>query len=137
MSRTLYKDIHKTKGMCQDAPLKFFRPRRQSNPEKAAATFLSTSVGDQECIIDRGASLHFVDKSSPSLKTVTKSDTLCLFVTANRTVETDEKATVYIKDLEVFLCVKLVENFPAVLSLGMLCEKMAPPTRGQRESSPL
>ena len=65
--------------------------------------------------------------SSPTpeeLKTVTKSDTPCLITTANGTVETNEEATVYIKDSDVFLSVKLVDDSPAVLSLGMLCETM-------------
>ena len=42
----------------------------------------------------------------------------------NGTVETNEEATAYIKDLDMFLCVKSVDDSRAVLSLGMMCEKM-------------
>ena len=58
------------------------------------------------------------------LKTVTNSDTLCLIVTANGTVESNDEATVHIKDLDIFLCVRLVDDAPAVLSLRMVCEMM-------------
>ena len=33
-------------------------------------------------------------------------------------------ATFYISDWDMFICVKLVEDSPAVLSLGMLREEM-------------
>ena len=36
------------------------------------------------------------------LKAVTKSNTICLIMTANGTDEINEKATVYIKDLDIF-----------------------------------
>ena len=58
-------------------------------------------------------------------KTVTNSDALCLVTIANVTVETNEEATEYITDLDIFLCVELVEDFSAVLSLSMLCETMS------------
>ena len=46
-------------------------------------------------------------------KTVTNSDTVCLIVAANGEVKTDEVATVYIKDSDTFLCVKMVDDSPA------------------------
>ena len=45
-------------------------------------------------------------------------------MTTNGTVETDEEATVYIKDLDMFFCVKLVDDSPAVLLLTMSGETM-------------
>ena len=45
-------------------------------------------------------------------------------MTANGRVETTEEATVYIKDLDIFVCANLVDDSPAVLSLEMLCEAM-------------
>ena len=42
-------------------------------------------------------------------------------MTANGTVGTNEEATVYSKDLDIFLFVELVDGCPAVLSLRMLC----------------
>ena len=41
---------------------------------------------------------------------------------ANGEVQTKEEATVYVKELDLFVTVKLLEDTPAVLSLGKLCE---------------
>ena len=41
---------------------------------------------------------------------------------ATGTVEAKVEATVYIKDLDIFICVKLEEDSPAVSSLGLFCE---------------
>ena len=38
-------------------------------------------------------------------------------------VQTHEEATVYVKELDVFLTMKVLENTPAVLSLGKLCDE--------------
>ena len=46
------------------------------------------------------------------LQTVTNSDTPCLIITATGTVENNEAVTVYIKDMDTFLCVKLVDDSP-------------------------
>ena len=43
--------------------------------------------------------------------------------TANGEVQTHEEATVYIKELDIFLTMKVLENTPAVLSLGKLCDE--------------
>ena len=57
-------------------------------------------------------------------KTVTKSDTHCLLMTASGTVETRVEATVYIKDSDTHFRVQLVDDHPVVLSLGVVCEAM-------------
>ena len=43
-------------------------------------------------------------------------------MTANGEVQTIEEATVYVKELDLFVTVMLLEESPAVLSLGKLCE---------------
>ena len=43
-------------------------------------------------------------------------------MTANGEVQTRKDATVYVKELDLFVTVMLVEETPAVLSLGKLCE---------------
>ena len=43
-------------------------------------------------------------------------------ITANGEVQTREEATVYVKQLDLFVKVMLLEETPAVLSLGKLCE---------------
>ena len=85
---------------------------------------------------DGGASPHLIGICSlppEELKTVTNSDTPCLITTENGTVETGVEAAVY-KELDVFLRVKLVNDSPAVLSLGMLCETMGVLFFGSQES---
>ena len=44
-------------------------------------------------------------------------------ITANGEVQTHEEATVYVKQLDIFLTMKVFENTPAVLSLGKLCDE--------------
>ena len=43
-------------------------------------------------------------------------------MTANGEVQTREEATLYVKELDLFVTVMLLEETPAVLSLGKLCE---------------
>ena len=38
-------------------------------------------------------------------------------------VQTHEEATVYVKELDIFLTMKVLEDTPAVLSLGKLCDE--------------
>ena len=51
-------------------------------------------------------------------------------VTANGEVQTHEEAIVYVKELDIFLTMKVLENTPAVLSLGKLCDENGIPTNG-------
>ena len=46
-----------------------------------------------------------------------------MVITANGEVQTHEEATVYVKELDIFLTMKVLENTPAVLSLGKLCDE--------------
>ena len=45
-----------------------------------------------------------------------------MVLTANGEVHTNEGAQVYVHDLNLFVTVQLLEETPAVLSLGKLCE---------------
>ena len=45
-----------------------------------------------------------------------------MVLTANRDVHTHEEAQVFVHDLNLFVTVQLLEETPAVLSLGKLCE---------------
>ena len=38
-------------------------------------------------------------------------------------MQTHEESTVYVKELDIFLTMKVLENTPAVLSLGKLCDE--------------
>ena len=70
--------------------------------------------------------MHMISKkdlSDAEMDTLTKSCSPTIVITANGEVQTHEEATVYVKELDVFLTVKVLENTPAVLSLGKLCDE--------------
>ena len=80
---------------------------------------------DREFVVDSGASMHMVsrkDFSSAELDTVKVSKSPTTVVTANGEVLTKEEATVYVNELDLFVKEMLLEDTPAVLSLGKLCE---------------
>ena len=57
------------------------------------------------------------DLSDAEMDTLTKSCSPTIVITANGEVHTHEEATVYVKELDILLTVKVLENTPAVLSL--------------------
>ena len=57
------------------------------------------------------------------MDTLTKSCSPTIVITANGEVQTQEEAIVYVKDLGIFLTMKVLQNTPAVLSLGKLCDE--------------
>ena len=63
------------------------------------------------------------DLSDAEMDTLTKSCSLTIVITANGEVQTHEEATVYVKELDIFLTLKVLENTPAVLSLGKLYDE--------------
>ena len=54
---------------------------------------------------------------------MTKSCSPTISITADGEVQTHEEAIVYVKELDIFLTMKVLEDTPAVLSLGKLCDK--------------
>ena len=70
--------------------------------------------------------MHMISKqdlSDAEMDTLTKSCSPTIVITANGEVQTHEEAIVYVKELEKFLTLKVLENMPAVLSLGKLCDE--------------
>ena len=61
--------------------------------------------------------------NSVKLKTMRTSRSPTTLMTANGEVRTNKEATVYVKQLDLFVTVMLLQEFPAVLSLGKLCEE--------------
>ena len=58
------------------------------------------------------------------MDTLTKSCSfMIVIITANGEVQTHEEAIVYVKELDMFLTMKVLDNTPAVLSLGKLCDE--------------
>ena len=98
--------------------------------EQERATFFSPSENrclpastlkpeEREFVVDSGASMHMISKkdlSDAEMDTLTKSCSPAIVITANGEVQTHEEAT-------VFLTMKVLENTPAVLSLGKLCDE--------------
>ena len=74
---------------------------------------------ETEFVVDCGASIHMVGKKDLNLRV---SRNLTTVMTANGDVQTRDEATVYVKELDLFVTVMLLEETPAILSLGKLCE---------------
>ena len=105
--------------------------------EQERATFFSPSENrclpasnlkpeEREFVSDSGASMHMISKkdlNDAEMGTLTKSCSPTIVITANGEVQTHEEATVYVKELGIFLTMKVLENTPAVLSLGKLCDE--------------
>ena len=54
---------------------------------------------------------------------LTKSCSPTIVITANGEVQTHEEAIVYVKELDIFLTMKVLDNTAAALSLGKLCDE--------------
>ena len=105
--------------------------------EQERATFFSPSENrclpasnlepeDREFVVDSGASMHMINKkdlSDAEMDTLTKSCSPTIVTTANGEVQKHEEATVYVKELDILLTMKVLENTPAVFSLGKLCDE--------------
>ena len=81
---------------------------------------------EREFAVDSGASMHMISKkdlSNAEMDTLTKSCSPTKFITANEEVQTHEEATMYVKELDIVLTMKILDNTPAVLSLGKLCDE--------------
>ena len=105
--------------------------------EHERATFFSPSENrclpastlkpeEREFVVDSGASMHMTSKkdlSDAEMDTLTKSCSPTIVITANGEVQTHEEAIVNVKELDIFFTMKVLENTPAVLSLGKLCDE--------------
>ena len=72
---------------------------------------------EREFVVDSGASMHMISKkdlSDAEIDTLTKSCSPTTVLTTNGEVETHEEATVYVKELGIFLTMKVLEDTPAV-----------------------
>ena len=77
-------------------------------------------------VVDSGASLYMLSKRDlrpVEMDTLRRFRTPTTVVTANGEVQTNEEAQVHVHDLGLFVTVQLLEEPPAVLSLGKLCNE--------------
>ena len=105
--------------------------------EHERATFFSPSENrclpastlkpeERDFVVDSGASMHMLSKkdlSDAEMDTLTKSCSPTIVITANGEVQTHEEAVVNVKEFGIFLTMKVLEDAPAVLSLGKLCDE--------------
>ena len=85
-----------------------------------------------ETVVDSGASMHMLsrrDLNSAQLETVEVPKNPMTVVAANGEVQTKE-ATVHVKELDLLVTVMLLEDTPAVLSLGNSAKITGIPTIG-------
>ena len=81
---------------------------------------------EREFVVDSGASMHMIGKkdlSDAEMDTLTKSCSPTIVITAHGEVQTHKEAIVYVKELDICLTMKVLDNTPAVLSLGKLCDE--------------
>ena len=97
-----------------------------SSPENRCHLASTLKPEEREFVVDSGASMHMIckkDLSEAEMDTLTKSCSPTIVITANGEVQTHVEAIVYVKELDMFLTMKDLENTPAVLSLGKLCDE--------------
>ena len=63
------------------------------------------------------------DLNFDELETVTTSKSPTTVIADNGEVQTNEEATVYVREMGIFLTMKVLEDTPAVLSRGKLCDE--------------
>ena len=94
-------------------------------PVEARVVPASTSKrpDEREFVVDSGASMCMLSKKisiSGEMDTVKRSRPPTVVLTANGEVQAHEEAKVFVHDL--FATAQLLDETPAVLSLGKLCE---------------
>ena len=97
-----------------------------SSPENRCLPASTLKPEEREFVVDSSASMQIISKkdlSKAEMDTLTKSCSPTIVITANGEVQTQEEAIVYVKELGIFLTMKVLENTPAVLSLGKLCDE--------------
>ena len=96
-----------------------------SSPENRCLPASTLKPEEREFVVDSGASMHMISKkhlNDAEMDTLRKSCSPTTVVAANGEVQTQEDATVHVKELEKFLAMKVLEKTPAVLTLGKLCD---------------
>ena len=91
-----------------------------------APVLVSKNTEERMFVVDSGASMHMLSKkdlSSDEMNTLWRSVTPTTVMSAYGEVQTNEEAQVYVQDLDLFVTVQILEETPAVLSLGKLCSE--------------
>ena len=97
-----------------------------SSPENRCLPASNLKPEEREFVVDSGASMHMISKkdlSDDEMDTLSKSCSPTIVITANGEVQTHEEATVYVKEFDKFLTMKVIKDTPAVLSFGKLFDE--------------
>ena len=62
------------------------------------------------------------DLNSAELDTLRVSRNPTMVIPADREVQTNKEATVHVNDVDVFVTIQILEDTPAILSFGNICE---------------
>ena len=91
--------------------------------ETIAAVLVSSNAEELLFVVDSGASMHLLskkdsisDERAPSRRSIDPTTVM----TASEEMQTNEGAQVYVHDLDLVVTEQLLENTPAVISLGKL-----------------
>ena len=112
--------------MCPKQGLELCQKRIQAQGERPSYILLARGeLEEREFVVDSGANMQMVSKRDLNyveLGTMRTSRSPTTVMTANGEVQTREEATVFVKELDPFVTVMLLEETPAVHSLGKLFE---------------
>ena len=90
----------------------FFSPS-----EIGACLYQLSNLRNENLLSHSRASMHMISKkdlSDAEMDTLTKSCSPTIVITASGEVQTHEEAIVYVKELDIFLTMKVLDNTPAV-----------------------
>ena len=135
-----HKEAHGIKGDLERKKDEFFvthdEPQWLSHKEahvpdpKAAASksrLITLDEVRREIIVDSGASRHMIgisELNATERGSIRKLKQPFLIQTAHGVVACDKEAKIYIHDLDLWVWAGLLQDSPAVLSLGLLCKEM-------------
>ena len=80
---------------------------------------------ERKFVVDSSASMHMLrnkDSNPTELEAVRVSRLPTTVIVANGSIETNEEATLCVRDVDLFVKLQLFVDTPPVLSLGKLCE---------------
>ena len=90
------------------------------SPSENRCQLVSTlKFEEREFVVDSGTSMHMISKKDLSIAemdTLTKSCSPTIVITANGEVQTHEEAIVYVKELEVFLTLKVLDHASSIVA---------------------
>ena len=104
-----------------------------SSPENRCLPASTLKPEEREFVVDSGASMHMISKkdlSEAEMDTLTKSCSPTIVITANGEVQTQEEAILYVKELDIFLTMKVSRTRQQCYRWESFAMKTGIPTNG-------